>query len=163
MDLRAGRSRDQLGDARIANRLYGILVADYRNSDDGRIAERTLTARQVEPMAMAASFAVPVGAQDAVRAASTAAARPASNDAVIRSLIIYELYDDALAELGWAQQSSGDTPALQATFGLIDSRKGELRRGINALKRAYPQYLAAGGEELPPDVLECSFRSPIGT
>ena len=75
----AARSRDQLGDARIANRLYGIIVADYRNSYYGRIAERALTARQVEPMTMAASVAAPAGAQDAVRAAS-AGARPASND-----------------------------------------------------------------------------------
>ena len=150
----AARSRDQLGDARIANRLYGILVADYRNSYYGRIAERALTARQVEPMTMAASVAAPVGAQDAVRAAATTATRPASNEAVIRALMTYALYDDALAEVQWAQQTSGDTPALQATTGLIYSRKGDLRRGINALKRAYPQYLAAGGEELPPDVLE---------
>ena len=57
----------------------------------------------------------------------------------------------------WAQKTSGDTPALQATIGLIYSRKGDLRRGINAVKRAYPQYLAAGGEELPPDVLEVLF------
>src|SRR5690606_31720696 len=28
----AARSRDQLGDTRLANRLYGILVADYLNS-----------------------------------------------------------------------------------------------------------------------------------
>ena len=49
------------------------------------------------------------------------------------------------------------TPALQATIGLIYSRKGDLRRGINAVKRAYPQYLAAGGEELPADVLEVLF------
>ena len=67
----SARSRDQLGDARIANRLYGIIVADYRNSYYGRIAERALTSRQVEPMTMAASVAAPVGAQDAVRAAST--------------------------------------------------------------------------------------------
>ena len=153
----AARSRDQLGDARIANRLYGILVADYRNWYYGRIAERSLTSRQVEPMTMAASVAAPVGTQDAVRAASTTVARPASNEAVIRALITYALYDDALAEVQWAQQTSGDTPALQATTGLIYSRKGDLRRGINALKRAYPQYLAAGGEELPPDVLEVLF------
>ena len=57
----AARSRDQLGDARIANRLYGILVADYRNWYYGRIAERALTSRQVEPMTMAASVAAPVG------------------------------------------------------------------------------------------------------
>lgn len=153
----AARSRDQLGDTRIANRLYGIIVADYLNSYYGRIAERALTSRQVEPMTMAASVAAPAGAQDAVRAASTTSARSALNASAIRALITYALYDDALAEAQWAQKTSGDTPALQATVGLIYSRKGDLRRGINAVKRAYPQYLAAGGEELPPDVLEVLF------
>ena len=152
----AARSRDQLGDARIANRLYGIIVADYRNSYYGRIAERALTSRQVEPMTMAASVAAPAGASDAVAATATAA-RPAANATVIRSLITYALYDDALAEVQWAQKTSGDTPTLQATIGLIYSRKGDLRRGINAVKRAYPQYLAAGGEEMPTDVLEVLF------
>jgi soluble lytic murein transglycosylase len=76
---------------------------------------------------------------------------------VIRALITGGLYDDALAEVQWAQKTFGDTPALQATIGLIYSRKGDLRRGINAVKRAYPQYLAAGGEELSPDVLEVLF------
>ena len=31
-------------------------------------------------------------------------------------------------------------------MGLIYSRSGDLRRGINAIKRAYPQYIAAGGK-----------------
>jgi soluble lytic murein transglycosylase len=57
----------------------------------------------------------------------------------------------------WSQKASGDSATLQATLGLIHSRRGDLRRGINAVKRAYPQYLAAGGEALPPDVLEVLF------
>ncbi len=152
----AARSRDQLGDTRLANRLYGIVVADYLSSYYGRIAERTLTARQVEPMTMAASVAAPAGAQDAVRGTSTTP-RPASNVEVISALITHALYDDALAEVQWAQKASGDTPALQATLGLIYSRMGDLRRGINAVKRAYPQFLAAVGEDLPPDVREVLF------
>ncbi len=153
----AARARDQIGDTRIANRLYGIVVADYLNSYYGRIAERALTARQVEPMTMAASVASPAGAVDAVRAAAASTTRAAGNADVIGALIAHALYDDALAEVQWAQTSSGDTPALQATIGLIHSRRGDLRRGINAVKRAYPQYLAAGGEELPPEVLEVLF------
>jgi len=153
----AARSRDQMGDTRIANRLYGIIVADYLNSYYGRIAERALTSRQVEPMRMAASVAAPAGAQEDVRAVSATTTRSASNAPVIRALITAALYDDALAEVQWAQKTFGDTPALQATIGLIYSRKGDLRRGINAVKRAYPQYLAAGGEELSPDLLEVLF------
>jgi soluble lytic murein transglycosylase len=152
----AARSRDQLGDARIANRLYGILVADYMNSYYGRVASRTLTSRKVEPMAMAATVAPPAGARAEVRQAAAVRELP-GNEPIIRALIVHGLYDDAIAEVEWAQKQGGDTPALQATLGLIHSRKGDLRRGINAVKRAYPQYLAAGGESLPPDVLEVLF------
>jgi soluble lytic murein transglycosylase len=152
----AARSRDQLGDPRIANRLYGILVADYLNSYYGRAASRTLTSRNVEPMAMAASVAPPAGARDEVIQAAARRELPA-NEPIIRALVTHGLYDDAIAEVEWAQKQSGDAPALQATLGLIHSRKGDLRRGINAVKRAYPQYMAAGGEALPPDVLEVLF------
>jgi soluble lytic murein transglycosylase len=153
----AARSRDQLGDARIANRLYGILVADYLNSYYGRLATRTLTERKVEPMTMAASVAAPAGARDEVRQAAVVPASQAPRADVISALIAYDLLDDALAEVQWAQKTAGDSPALQATQGLIYSRKGDLRRGINAVKRAYPQFIAAGGEDLPTEVLEVLF------
>ena len=32
-----------------------------------------------------------------------------------------------------------------------------MRAGINAMKRAYPQYLAAGGETLPTEILQVIF------
>src|SRR4029077_15735229 len=35
--------------------------------------------------------------------------------------------------------------------------RGDLRAGINAMKCAYPQYLAAGGESLPTDLLKVLF------
>ncbi len=35
--------------------------------------------------------------------------------------------------------------------------RGDLRTGINAMKRAYPQYMAAGGERLPSDLLKVLF------
>jgi soluble lytic murein transglycosylase len=34
---------------------------------------------------------------------------------------------------------------------------GNLRLGINAMRRAYPQFMAAGGEELPREILEVIF------
>ena len=130
----SARSRDQLGDTRIANRLYGILVADYLNSYYGRLATRTLTERRVEPMTMAASVAAPAGAREDVKQAVTTPASQAPRADVISALIASELFDDALAEVQWAQKTAGDSPALQATTGLIYSRKGELRRGITAVR-----------------------------
>lgn len=149
----AARSRDQLGDSRVANRWYSILIADYQNSYYGRIASRTLTSRQVEPMTMA--VAVASGTDGQLPSNRGAVAVPTAR--VIRALIAEALYDDALMEVQWAQKAWGDSPQLQATAGLIYSRKGDLRRGINAVKRAYPQYMAAGGEELPSEVLEVLF------
>ncbi len=57
----------------------------------------------------------------------------------------------------YAQKAWGDSSAIQATIGWIYSRRGELRAGINAIKRAYPQYMAAGGEELPSALLKVLF------
>jgi len=76
---------------------------------------------------------------------------------VIRALIANELYDDAMNELQYAERAWGDSPAIQATMALVYSRQGDLRRGINAMKRAYPQYMAAGGEDLPIEMLKVLF------
>ncbi len=46
---------------------------------------------------------------------------------------------------------------LQATLGYTWAQKGDLRRGINGIKRAFPQYLSASGEELPAEVLQVLF------
>src|SRR5207249_2806801 len=50
-----------------------------------------------------------------------------------------------------------DSPAIQATIGWIFHERGDLRAGINATKRAYPQYLAAGGEKLPQELRQVMF------
>ena len=58
----------------------------------------------------------------------------------------------------WAQKDGGDSPVLQATLGYTcGSRRAICGAGINAIKRAYPQYLAAGGEELPAEMLQVIF------
>ena len=75
----------------------------------------------------------------------------------MRELLGLELYDQAIDELHYAQRVWGDSPAIQATLGWIAHQRGDLRAGINAMKRAYPQYMAAGGEELPRELLEVLF------
>src|SRR5439155_11232514 len=67
------------------------------------------------------------------------------------------LYDQAFDELRYAQKAWGDSPAIEATLGWIYRERGDLRAGINAIKRAYPQYMASGGEELPPEILRVLF------
>ena len=88
------------------------------------------------------------------------AGRPASgipSADLIRSLLAAGLYDDALNEVQWAQKTGGDSPVLQATLGYTWAQKGDLRRGINGIKRAFPQYLSASGEDLPAEVLQVLF------
>jgi soluble lytic murein transglycosylase len=80
-----------------------------------------------------------------------------ANESVVRALLGLELYDQALDELHYAQKVWGDSSAIQATIGWIFYQRGELRAGINVMKRAYPQYLAAGGEKLPPELLKVLF------
>ena len=152
----AARSREQLSDGTSAERLYGILVADYLNSYYGRMAIKRLTSRQVEPMTMAAAVAVP-SKPDAVSAVGRPAAVVVPGAQLVRALIAAGMYDDALSELQWAQKNGGDSPALQATIGYVWAQKGDLRKGINGIKRAFPQYLSAAGEDLPPDVLKVLF------
>ena len=62
-----------------------------------------------------------------------------------------------MSELQYAQRVWGDSPQLQATIALTHKRLGNVRAGINAMKRAYPQYLAAGGETLPTEILQVIF------
>jgi len=78
----------------------------------------------------------------------------------VRALLALNLYDQALDELRFAQKTWGDSSVIQATFGLIYNQRGDLRAGINAMKRAYPQYLTAGGEQIPPPLLRVRF--PVG-
>ncbi len=150
----AARAHDQLGDADTANARYGIVVADYQNSYYGRLASAVLAQRGVKPSAAVAvsASAAPAGSMDG---GSSTALPPTAR--TIRALIAHELYDDALNELQYAQRAWGDSAAIQATLGLIYSRTGDLRRGINAMKRAYPQYITSGGEDLPIEMLKVLF------
>jgi soluble lytic murein transglycosylase len=154
----SARSRDQLGDAATANSRYRLVVADYHNSYYGRLAEAILRDRDQWPLPAPAAAA-------AAAAARHAAAVP--NEATIRALAAAGLYEDALREVRYAQQVWGDSSQLQATSAWIRHRQGlalsgterfaALRGAITTMRRAYPQFMAAGGENLPPEVLRIIF------
>jgi soluble lytic murein transglycosylase len=141
----AARSHDTLGERETANARYRLVATDYLNSYYGRLSAKILTERKEPSGSRAVSAA----------ASTTAASIP--TEAIIRQLIAIELYEDAIRELQYAQRVWGDSPAIHATYGWIYNRQGDLRRGINSMKRAYPQYLAAGGEDLPSDLLGVLF------
>ena len=150
----AARAHDQLGNADTANARYAIVVADYQNSYYGRLASAILSERRVTsaPVGPAPAAAVAAGSIEGGGSTGLPPTAP-----TIRALMVHELYDDALNELQYAQRAWGDSAAIQATLGLIYSRTGDLRRGINAMKRAYPQYITAGGEDLPIEMLKVLF------
>ena len=155
----AGRARDRLRDRARANERYRIVASDYFNSYYGRLASQILALRrepQVQSIVAFESFATVVGA-----------ARPVPTESTIRALISLDLYDDALSEVQYAQRVWGDSPALQATAAWVRNRRGfldkstdrfaDVRGAITIMRRAYPQFLAAGGENLPPEVLSVIF------
>ena len=153
----AARARDQMGQAAEANARYRIVVADYENSYYGRLASKLLESRHeaaVEPtVSLVTTGAAPVYS--------------IPTDALIRQLVAVQLYDDALREVQYAQHVWGDSPQLVATTAWIrhnralglraQERFNDLRGAITLMRRAYPQFMAAGGEELPPEVLQIIF------
>jgi soluble lytic murein transglycosylase len=145
------QAHDKLGHPDVANARLALIVSDYQNSYYGRMASKQLADRSASNTQVAATSGVAEAPQ-----ATPDPGLPPTHD-LIRQLIAFELYDDAMNELLYAQRTWGDSPAIQATIGLVYSKTGELRRGINAMKRAYPQYLAAGGEQLPVDMLRVLF------
>jgi soluble lytic murein transglycosylase len=147
------RAYDKAGDRAAARRLFGTVAADYLNSYYGRLTSSILAARKVEPIALAAT----ARASDGHAAPASLDGPRASIAPVVQALLAAGLYDDAIDEIEWARRTHGDSPVLDATLGLVWSRKGDLRRGINAVKRGYPQYLSAQGELLPIELREVLF------
>jgi soluble lytic murein transglycosylase len=154
----AARSRDQLGQMPAAAGLYRVVAADYLHSYYGRLAARLLAERREAPVK-------PIVTVERGEEGDASALAP--TDATIRALSAAALYDDALREVEYAKRAWGDSPALQATVAWLrhhralqenaDDRFADLRGAITLMRRAYPQFLAAGGEQLPADVLRIIF------
>lgn len=150
----AARAHERLGQRDRAIAGYEQTIADYGNSYYGREAAR---ARETLMAAMRPAGAGPV---EPVRRATPLAFEPGPSPTtapVIQSLLRAQLWDDAIGEIRRAQRTEGVTPLLEATLGYAYNRKGQLRLGISAMKRAYPNYLADGSEALPRDLLTVIF------
>lgn len=151
----AARAHAKLdADAQAQARLR-LVYTDYANSYYGRLAERRLAALGGSPEAAGVRLA----SRDASRPAPAPApaVQPIPTDATIRLLLANGLYDDALGELRFAQRAWGNAPRLDATIAWIYHEKGELRRAIALMRRAYPQHLTAGGQELPSEILQVIY------
>jgi soluble lytic murein transglycosylase len=148
----AARARAQMGDRATANARLRLVYTDYMNSYYGRLASRRLSNTTAQPADGAAAV---VTASARTTQAPVVEAPP--NAAIIRTLLAAGLYDDALDELRFAQKASGNSPIIDSTIAWVYHQKGELRRAITLMRRAYPQHLASGGEGLPPEILQIIY------
>jgi len=159
----SGRAREQMGDRATAQQRYLLTATDYLNSYYGRLASARL-----DGLTPVARVTAAVGAQreDQLKLVPP----PPPNGAVVRRLLEYRLYAQALNELRFAARAWGDSPAIEATTAWIHQQQGQsetgarrftlVRGSITTMRRAYPQFLAAGGEELPREILSVIF--PLG-
>jgi soluble lytic murein transglycosylase len=139
----AGRAAQQAGDIETGIARLRLAATDYRNSYYGRLAIARLKETRggkIAPTLQKAPASVTIPTAER-----------------IATLLSIGLHGQAMDELLYAQRMWGDSPQLQATIALTHRRLGNVRAGINAMKRAYPQYLAAGGETLPAEIREVIF------
>jgi len=146
----SGRAHAKAGHAQQADSRLRLVYTDYANSYYGRLAERQL-ARTSD-----------VAAREDIRLVSheqppTLDVKPIPTEPVIRLLLANGLYDDALSELQYAQRAWGSSSRIDATIAWVYHQKGELRRAISLMRRTYPQFLTAGGQQLPAEILQVIF------
>jgi soluble lytic murein transglycosylase len=147
----AARAHYKLDAAAQAEARLRLVYTDYANSYYGRLAERQLSTRG--GVTSLADVRLAVHETPAIAAPPL---QPIATDAVIRLLLANGLYDDALGELRYAQRAWGNSPRIDATIAWAYHEKGELRRAIGLMRRAYPQHLTARGQ-LPAEMLQVIY------
>jgi soluble lytic murein transglycosylase len=165
----SARAYDGLNQKAAAEARYILTATDYYNSYYGRLALTRVDSQIARRRLAAEASALRAAAQGADTSAEGDPEEGLPpNEEVVRALLGLGLYDQAVDELRYAQRVWGDTPAIQATLAWAHQRQGRAEKGgspqftlyrssINAMKRAYPQYLAVDGEQLPDDVLRIIF------
>jgi soluble lytic murein transglycosylase len=157
----SGRAREKMGDNPGALARYQLTIVDYRNTYYGRLAEDALRRHGAALAASRLVFAppaVPLGDEDDYF--------PPTED-TIRMLLAAGLYEPAVKELEFARAKWGDSPPITATIAWANKQMAvsesgasqfALARGsITLMKRAYPQFMASGGEQLPREILTTIF------
>lgn len=148
----AGRAHERLGALTTARERYALAVVDYGSSYYGRRAAERLEG----PTFTGDPGVAPLALVRATPVERRAADLPPTTE-LIRLLIGIGHFDAAMNEVAYARLAWGESSALLATEAFIHNRRGELRRAINVMKRAYPHYLTADGDRLPRPILEVLF------
>ncbi len=136
----AGRARKELGQIDRAQQLLAETVQRYKRVYHGLRALETLAHLPKRAAPQAPAIRAPADA--------TAGDIPEPFLTRARQLLLIDRLDAAYDELKGAPQS----PLAQGTLAWIEWRRGHLRPAINAMKRAYPEYLSEAGDALPDDV-----------
>lgn len=150
----SARAYEKAGELEASAGRYGLATTDYMNTYYGRLSVNRLKTEAVA--AAAARLADADGGEGGSRPPLETPEHPPTAP-LIRMLLSLELYGPALDELQHAERNWGSTRATQATIAYIYNRTGDLRRAINLMKRAYPQYMADGGQDLPVEILKVIF------
>jgi soluble lytic murein transglycosylase len=141
----SARAYDAMGDRAAATERFRLAATDYLNTYYGRLSWRQLEQRKEATVT------------PGVRRAIVTPPPPPPNAELIARLIELEMYRPALLELQYAAKMWGESAPLQATLAFVQHKLGNLRPGITAMKRAYPQYMTAGGETLPTEIHRIIF------
>jgi soluble lytic murein transglycosylase len=139
------RAHDALGNRAVATERFRLAATDYLNTYYGRLSWDQLQKRNEATVT------------PGVRRAIVTPPPPPPNVERIKRLIELGLYRPALNELQYAAKMWGDSAPLQATTALVHHKLGNLRPAIQTMKRAYPQYMTAGGEMLPDEIHRILF------
>ena len=150
----AARSRMQLGQPQAALDAYARVIADYRNTYYGRAAMRE--SQRIQTAGRPAGAGVVSPARLDLPLAPAVTVRP-PNAPLIQSLLAAGMYDEAIGELRRLQAGGGASPLVEATIAFAHNRQGRLRLAISSMRRAYPQFMASGGETLPAEILTVIF------
>ena len=150
----AARAHLKLGHRDAALDGFRKVIADYRNSYYGRAA-----AAQAERIrsAVRPAGAGPVSPASLTWPAAIVPGPRPPNASLIQQLLAAEMYDDAIAELQRMRATGNGSPLVDASLAYAFNRQGKLRFGITAMRRAYPSFMAQGGEALPREILTVIF------
>src|SRR5262249_35717813 len=110
-------------------------------------------------LAHPAAGLTPVSFKSDVQDPATTPVTPAlpNTAPIIRALLSAGLYKDAVLEVRRAERDLGESAVLEATAAYAFNRAGELRDGLVSMRKAYPEYVADGGQDLPADLLAVIF------
>ncbi|HEX5070561.1 MAG TPA: transglycosylase SLT domain-containing protein [Vicinamibacterales bacterium] len=150
----AAKAKLQLGRTDEAIAAFQRAIQDYRNTYYGRAAirenDRLQSARRPAPASPVVQAALP-------SALAISAGPLPDKAALIRQLLAAGMFDEAIGELRYQQMASGSTPMIEATLAYALNRQGRLRPAIQTMRRAYPEFMQAGGETLPQEILTVIF------